>query len=316
MSYFIFDMDETLAELYSVYYFVASLRINEIVKEDYNEELPDILRDKLDKAYKIFVNEVLRKEISAHPLGILRPGILDIMEELYLLQKKGKLEYVLIYSNNGHLESLEFIRDLIHTYLGTNNLIKDCIHWNHHMRNEERTLVPGQPNKTWNVIKKIMVNGNCKAVENLEPNKVYFFDDLVHHDLQKHLGPNYYKVPKYDFKASFNRLADIFEKALIDVNLEMDIFINYILKIFCKRTNTNFTIKDIIKCFKEKTGETAGEDKNPPPPDLGIIMMLDAIKQIKKSSGGGGKRKLKFPVIYTRIKKPRKFYRKKTVKKI
>lgn len=314
MSYFIFDMDETLAELYSVYYFVASLRINEIVKEDYSEELPDILKDKLDKAYKLFVNEVLRKEISGQPLGILRPGILDIMEELYLLQKKGKIEYVLIYSNNGHLESLEFIRDLIHTYLGNNNLIKDCIHWNHHMRGEERTLIPGQPNKTWNVIKKIMVNGSCKAVENLEQSNVYFFDDLAHRDLQKHLGPNYYKVPKYDFKASFDRLADIFEKVLIDVNLEMDLFINYIVKVFCKRTNTNFTIKDIIKCFKEKTGQTS--DKSPPPPDIGIMMMMDAIKQIKIKKISGGKRKLNFPTLYTRSKKQRRFYKKKTIKKI
>ena len=33
-KYVIFDMDETLAELYSVYYFVASIRLKETIEED------------------------------------------------------------------------------------------------------------------------------------------------------------------------------------------------------------------------------------------------------------------------------------------
>ena len=147
-KYFIFDMDETLAELYSVYYFIASLRLKgtlEWVNKDEANNITESLNTSLNKAYNNFVEDVLSEEISTEPLGILRPGILDVMKRLYDLQKKGLVKHVLIYSNNGHLQSLEFIRDLIHKHLGTNNLIGECIHWNHHMRDEER--VPGVANK-------------------------------------------------------------------------------------------------------------------------------------------------------------------------
>ena len=39
-------MDETLAELYSVYYFIASLRVSEIVKE-YDNEIPPVIEKQL-----------------------------------------------------------------------------------------------------------------------------------------------------------------------------------------------------------------------------------------------------------------------------
>ena len=75
MVYFIFDLDETLAELYSVYYFATSLKFES-----------GILESNLDKAYQYFVRDILLTEISNEPLGILRPGILGIMKKLKNLQ--------------------------------------------------------------------------------------------------------------------------------------------------------------------------------------------------------------------------------------
>lgn len=317
--YFIFDMDETLAELYSVYYFIASLRLKETlerVNKDEANNIPESLNTSLNKAYNKFVEKVLSEETSNEPLGILRPGVLDIMTRLYKLQKKGLVKHVLIYSNNGHLQSLEFIRDLIHKHLGTNNLIRECIHWNHHMRDEERLIRPGAANKTWNVIRNIMVNGLCNAPSDLRPDNVFFFDDLDHVDLQNALGNNYYKVPAYNFKASFDRIADIYKEALLSLGVDIDEFIEYIMDIFIGRQEDYSKLRDlsinrIIEVFRGKTGDTVGENVMPPSPDRGIDMMMAAIKKVE-GMRVGGKRK-RFVRIST--KKRRGYRRAKTARK-
>ena len=280
----------------------------------YKRQIPESLVTSLNKAYNNFVEDVLSEETSNEPLGILRPGILDVMKRLYDLQKKGLVKHVLIYSNNGHLQSLEFIRDLIHKYLGTNNLIGECIHWNHHMRDEER--IPGVANKTWNVIKNIMVNGLCNAPSDLRPDNVFFFDDLDHIDLQRALGRKYYKVPAYNFKASFDRIAEIYGKALESVHIDIDKFIEYIMDIFISTREDYSKIRDIsingiIEVFRGKTPGTVGGNVMPPNPDEGIDMMMAAIKKVE---GGhvGGKRK-RFVRIST--KKRRGYRRAKTARK-
>lgn len=286
-------MDETLAELYPMYYFVASLRLKETVAGA--EEISPQLLNSLDKAYNTFINTILKEETSTKPLGILRPGILNVMMKLYELQKSGKLNSVVIYSNNGHLESLEFIRDLIHKHLGTTKLIKECIHWNHHMRNEERFRMPGAANKTWNVIKNIMVNGVCDAPSNLEPKTVYFFDDLNHPDLKTNLGDNYYKVPGYNFKASFERIALIYKKAILESNVNITEYMDYIVDLFVDNSNKhlmgddNSDIDTIINIFKSKTSGTSSETELPLlGDDTGINMMMDAIRRVSLK---GGRRK-------------------------
>ncbi len=283
MSYFIFDMDETLAELASVYYFIASLRVSDILREE-GEDISPALEKKLKKAYKSFVINILLEEISTVPLGILRPGILNIMRQLYELQKTGKVAHVVIYSNNGHLQSLEFIRDLIHTYLETDNLIVDCIHWNHFMR-EEETRSLEQPTKTWNVLKNILVNSHCQAPAALQQKDVFFFDDLDHIDLQKNLGSNYYKVPAYNYKTPFDRIAEIYKKSLR--NVDLDEYIRVISDTF--NIYNSKTIDDILQEFKKRTGPT--EDILPPGPDKGIDMMLKAILKVKAGVTGGSIRK-------------------------
>ena len=303
-KYFIFDMDETLAELYSVYYFIASLRLQEACKEDkvFCNDMSNSLRNSLDNAYGMFVEGVLMEEISTKPLGILRPGILTIMKRLRNLQKDGKVKAVIIYSNNGHLESLEFIRDLIHKYIGSNSLIKECIHWDHPMRDEERSKQAGLANKTWNVIKNIMVKGNCKASDSIEPNDIFFFDDLDHVDLQKNLGNNYYKVPGYNFKASFDRLEKIYTRVLKLANVPKEQLLNYLIELFVRRGDEYQKIMDkkdemegMIEIFKSRTRGTVREDVRVPEPDDGIMMMNEAISRIDLKVVGGGvvKRKTK-----------------------
>jgi hypothetical protein len=267
MAYFIFDMDQTLADPFSAFYFIDSLRA---LSKKY----------KTDRPYNTFVQDILSEETSNKPLGILRPGILPIFIKLKGLQEKGKIKSVIIYSNNGHLESLEFIRDLIHLYIGTDNLISECIHWYHPMRNSERIVKPGIPNKTWNILKNIMIKGNCKAPKDLDPRDAYFFDDLDHPDLQRNLGDNYYKVPAYSFKASVIRIADIYRSALNGVS----------------NINKN-SIDNVIQTFKNKTKGTAAANVLPPPADKGITMIEDAISRVDNTMITGGGKFVRFKTI-------------------
>jgi hypothetical protein len=310
-NYFIFDMDETLAELYPVYYFVSSLRLKESCEDDKSlcSHIPGSLLESLDKAYHLFVQSILEAETSKTPLGILRPGILSIMQKLNQLQKSGKIKNVVIYSNNGHLESLEFIRDIIHNYLKTSDLVKECIHWNHHMRDEERLMRPGAANKTWNVLRNILVDGNCKAPATIEPTNIYFFDDLDHPDLQRNLGTNYYKVPGYDFRASFERIANIFRESVIKADVNTSMLLDYVTELFVNQTDLKDKMAEahldrIIRLFRMKTQGTAKPDDKPPQPDTGILMMQAAISRVEFQ---GGKR----PRIRLRhsIKKKTKFSR-------
>jgi len=268
MSYFVFDMDETLAELYSVYYFLDSLKTE-------NPNLPGGLADSLEKAYTIFTDMVYQAEVSTPPLGILRPGILDIMSDLHRLQESGKVKCVVIYSNNGHLPCLEFIRDLIHRHIRSNTLIKDCIHRNHPARQNE---IRNRNTKTWEVLKSIIVNGPCNASPNLDPKAVHFFDDLEHHDLRLILGNNYHKVPAYEFKASFERLEEMYKMSLLLGEVDTDLLYNYL---YPQQYIGHKTANDIVNSFRENTHGTETQKAQQKQNDRGIKQMKNTINMIQ-----------------------------------
>ena len=213
--YFVFDLDGTLANLYSEFYFVMSLQNS--------------------TNYVKFINKIAEIEASPNPLGILRPGILYVMEKLHKLKSN-----VMIYSNNGNIESLEFVKDVIHAHL-KGNLIKKCIHLDHSLR----SIVPKNSmyDKTWEELKHILETFNT----NVEPNEVYFFDDREHKNL---FNVNYILVPEYTFVASFNRIAEIYKTITNDVKT--------------------------IEICRSKT-RVCNKDVSPPCPDVGIYLMIRTI---------------------------------------
>jgi hypothetical protein len=261
-------MDETIAELYSVFYFLDSLTFK---KDD----------SKLMNAYRHFVKLIAKQEKSDNVIGILRPGIFGIMERLSELQTKGIVDKVVIFSNNGHLESLHFIRDVIHEAIGSDILIADCIHLNHPERNNSSV-------KDWKNLLEILNSGPCNAPLDLKPKSVYFFDDLYHPNM---IATNYVHVPGYDKKASFDRIKDIYLEALEKAgfnNEDKKKLVEDILKRL-KVNNTDTSLDNMFKAFKNNTTNTLGRnDIIPFVPDTGILLMNVAInKAVEKGVAAG-----------------------------
>lgn len=282
MSYFIFDLDETLGNLSSVYYHIVTLKMKKYVvnqREYMGLYYPDELHHNLEKAYELFVKAVLQQEQSDEPLGILRPGILNVMKELSILKRQHKVVNVAIYSNNSHLESIEFVKDLINYHVGM-ELIKECIPRYHPMRYEDNQT--SVPIKTWQVLKRILVEGNCKAARSLEPKNVFFFDDLRHMDLEIHLKERYYQVSPYSFRAPLSRINAIYEVCLHQAKVSIGLLLQYMVDIV-EMGNAVFlanplqgTMSDLLDIFQKVVGET-GENV-PQGFDVGVLMMNDAVQ--------------------------------------
>jgi hypothetical protein len=281
MSYIVFDLDETLAELYPVFYFVASLR------PEGNHIIPDDPKKQLLSAYELFIKKVLKQENSNDaPLGVLRPGILSVFEMIEHRHKNGPVKGVVIYSNNGHLESLEFIRDLIHKHLQTTDLILECVHWGHHMREEERGYKQGVASKTWKVLSEILKGPRMGAPDDLSPRSVYFFDDMLHKDLKENLKNNYTQVPSYTFKASFDTLAQLFTESIDEAGVNKEKLLDMVSDTLGTRADT---YDKLLVQFKQKTRGTSNEPGSTKE-DSGIQLMKQVLRSISRSFKGGRRR--------------------------
>jgi hypothetical protein len=288
MAYAVFDLDETLASLNTIHYFLMTLKPETtFAPGEFNPEIftADI-KNLLNSCYTLFVREILNLELSRlNPLGLIRPGILYIMEKLYELQKEGKIKNVVIYSNNGHLSNLELIRDIIHEYLGTNELICDCINWYTPGREDEYDdpKRPGGASKTWAVLKKLLVYGPCKAPETIEPKDIYFFDDQSH-KLKNELPPGHYiQVTPYNYLVPFAIFANIFRKCTQyygiygNKDIEKSIYSAFGYKPVNQNNHTESYIH-YIKSFQKRNGTT------PLVYDKGILNINNTITKIQENS--------------------------------
>ena len=283
MSYFVFDLDETLANLSSVFYHIVTLKIRNYVvnqREYMDLYFPNQLHQELEKAYDQFVNAVLQQEQSDEPLGILRPGILSMMSDLAKITQKQKCKGVVIYSNNSHLDSIQFVADLINRHVGM-ELIKECIPRFHPMRHEDNQT--DMPLKTWQVLKRILVEGKCKASRFIEPKDVYFFDDLRHMDLEIQLKERYYRVSPYSFRAPLSRINAIFEACIVKVNIGLLLLHMMDIEELCDAVvlinPLEGTVNDLLQMFKKVI---QSDSVVPQGFDVGVLMMNDAIGEAAK----------------------------------
>lgn len=312
MFYFIFDLDHTLANLYSVYYFLLSLRIKQHIQEYHipishqdQYDLDDI-SPHLDKAYDLFVQRILADELSPHhPLGILRPGILPIMKHIHHLKNKGTIKHVLIYSNNSSLYCLEFIKDIIQSYVKSDRLLSDLVHWYHPMREEEISSSPNYVGKDWNTLRDILIKSQpIQASDPISPSQIYFFDDMNHISLSDSLQTHYVKVPPYTYKASIEKITMIYKSVIYDTSVDIHQLLHFLLYIFPNDSfiNSNhIPLSSILYLFERNTERTANYNERPPSHkfDYGITLIRRALKDVEKKNvkmeklGGGIKNRRK-----------------------
>lgn len=253
MRYFVFDLDETLVEIYPVSYFITSLRL--MADEDRSRFLyvPKYFNQSLEKAYRFFIDAVLDAEKKDPPLGLLRPGILEVMRTLQRMREQKLLDGVMIYSNNPNLAHLEFVADLIHEHVRSKRLIRKCIHLHHALRENERYHHTNLISKTWDGVQHSLIHG-LDAPHHVSHDDVYFFDDLDHIDLQNKLGAHYIKVPAYRHYASFTTLADLYRKAIVDAGVNQELFVALVCDMFhiptTRYTMDPPTLDDLIEWFR------------------------------------------------------------------
>ena len=266
MRYVVFDLDQTLADVSSVYFFIGSLTMDiPLLRASCFKEL----RSQLGVAYGLWVHRVLEQEQSDTPLGILRPGILDIMTKLYRLKRANQLDHVVIYSNNGVLSNLHFVKDLIHEHLhGT--LITDCIHWNHPLREHDKNN--RFMTKSWATLQRILQEGPCQA-RTVEPSEVVFFDDMDHMNLQMALE-NYYQVPPYHMDA-YARTAPLYQASLEEAQVNLSLLYHFFLHIFRIEHHgaVSSDMSQWMALLRRITPSVI-----PSAPDGGIQMMKDVIR--------------------------------------
>ena len=282
MRYVIFDLDLTLADITSFYFFLLSFHIKDFVlasSPSMFSFFPEELHTRLQKAYRLFVERVAMEEASENPLGLLRPGVLAIMQDLAVLYRKKKVKQVLIYSNNRYLPSLQFVRDVIHYVINT-NLITECIHWYHPMRENDKIDV--NYSKTWDTMQSMCVQGS-----EMDPKQVYFFDDQLHVQLQYVLKENYYQVPAYHCTVPFDRIKGIYQSVLREAQVNVSSLMIYMMEVMEAESQTfpfyphGNSIHDLMNIIENLSKGTPWPNSSSER-DEGYYMMKDVMKEINK----------------------------------
>jgi hypothetical protein len=315
MAYYAFDLDETLANVFTPFYMICSLRPILTAQEDkIPMNLPDTLTDAMRNAYFIFVHLVAERENSDKPLGILRPGLIRCFEEIQSQYEEGLCKGVVFYSNNGSLGCLEFVRDVLQDALGNPHLICECAHWSHPFRTHEiDPLIPGSGKKTWATLKRLLTDGMCDATKEIGPQDVMFFDDLIHPDLHTTLGPygNYVHVKPYTYKSSITDVLSLYQQALREAGILGTNFESTFTKTIQRLGHPIRTSNGHFQDIRRNTLGTMQTGTLPPIEGNGSEDILSAIQAFgnrrrNELTPTGGKRVLRRDVQQAKRKKSRK----------
>jgi hypothetical protein len=221
-AFFVFDLDETLANVYTPFYFLGDLKPDVFIKDADMHRVKNSpeLAATLENAYRIFVRKVALAEIQETPLGILRPGILDIMHQIKRWRMEGLDARIAIYSNNGHLLMLQFARDVIETAIGAPGMICDCIYWGDKRRAAEiEKNKPGYAQKTIAVLLQALKDGPCAAPADLTAEQIMFFDDQLHPDMMAALTWRYIQVKPHSYRVPVHLIRELYMEALREAGI-------------------------------------------------------------------------------------------------
>jgi hypothetical protein len=207
--WFVFDMDETLTHVSPYRVLLCTFFTAEFAKAMKREgkATPEEIREPLAKAYEEFFRACVAAETSAHPLGILRPGMAELFQRIGKLKDEGNVGGCLIYSNNRTRRILEFIRDFIHAILGRDDLIGDIAHARDKRRGEEGSA------KRVATILKFLRDGPYEAA-GVKEEDIFFFDDIDHADISAKIGDRYIRVWPYEYRVNTDRIVKLYMESL------------------------------------------------------------------------------------------------------
>lgn len=209
MSYVVFDLDCTLVNLTApVWNSLCIMQPESTAK--WKKQLTIVQTGQNYKwesalAYDSFVKGVAKAEMSSKPLGILRPGIVQVILEVAKKRQNGTVKGVIMYTNNSNEALVNFSRDVLQ-YCAKAKIFDDCIYVHHPLR-AKRAKYPDMV-KTWAVLKDLLVE-SVHAPTTISPNEVLFYDDQPHRDLMSALGTNYIRVTPYEYEPKKTRLVEL-----------------------------------------------------------------------------------------------------------
>ena len=218
MVYLAFDLDGTIGNFLPVWKLLCPLKQKEFYANFPSVEIQPVsetLKWEIDIAYSAFVKHIVKAETSAEPLGLFRPGIFKVFEEVNRLRKKGLVKGVIMYTNNSSPALYNFANDAIKYHIGR-EVFDDILDYRHVLRIKAPHSPLPPTDKRWFELKHLLVESKVKAPANVESKNVIFFDDMNHHDLMRELGAhnNYVKLSEYRFVPDYHRLTTIFLTAL------------------------------------------------------------------------------------------------------
>jgi hypothetical protein len=254
MAVVAFDLDETIGRFGNLDAFLFFLYPKSVYEGQMAGSEPfvpsEALQKKIAVAVDTFANCLLTKEPA---LGMLRPGILDIMNTLADAKKRGDVKAAAIYSNNGNSGLLLLAKTVIEKALDAPGFFCDLVCWYDPRRAYE--IVRGKPGhaaKTYGMLKKIFMGPKC-GVGSVDFKDVYFFDDLKHPDIFAEIGPeNYFQVTPYKKDPSLDEIFDCFLKTKESTDLFADEeyyrYITPILKLFKQSPEGHF--ESLMNCLE------------------------------------------------------------------
>lgn len=228
--WFVFDLDETLTHMNPYFCLICSFFLRDIAinagRPNLAKNVPASLGDRVQEAYDLFVQRCAEAELSGEPLGILRPGIVNLFRKIGQLKDAGVAGGAFIYSNNGTKRVLQFVADVLHSAVGRNDLICDNVHLRDARRGPEvRSRV-----KQIATILSILQSAPCSASVVPTADDIFFFDDTIHPDIRAAIGDKYIQVSPYSYQVDAGKMGDIYIQCLRDVgildgaNLQRDFF--------------------------------------------------------------------------------------------
>ncbi len=173
----------------------------------------DELKELLTKFLNTFAICLAEKEPG---LGLLRPGIKEIMKRIAQAKLEGQVNNVAIYSNNGNLGLLLLAAKMIEHLIGKPDFFCNHVDWYNPMRSGEIVVGnPGAATKSVAVLKQIFADSKCGSAKDIDNNNLLFFDDLVHTNIKDAIGPTrYFNVNPYKQDASYDILTECFQDSM------------------------------------------------------------------------------------------------------